>query len=61
MIDSEYIPDDYKYLKISTGAITKNIEMLRFVPDHSETKKMCKSAFKKLSFVITYVPDWYKT
>ena len=37
----------------------KNPEMLRFVPDHLETKKMCKNAVKKLLFVITYVPDRY--
>ena len=30
--------------------------MLRFVPEHLKTKKMCKNAVKKLSFVIRYVP-----
>ena len=30
--------------------------MLKFVPDHVKTKKMCKNAFKKLQFVIIYVP-----
>ena len=34
--------------------------MLRFLPDHLKTKKICKNAVKKLSFVITYV-NWYKT
>ena len=29
--------------------------MLRFLPDHLKTKKICKNAVKKLSFVITYV------
>ena len=27
-------------------------EMIRFIPDHLKTKKMCKNAFKKLPFVI---------
>ena len=35
--------------------------MLRFVPDHLKTKKMCKHAVKTLPFVIRYVPDRYKT
>ena len=35
--------------------------MLKFIPDHLETKKMCVNAVKKLSFVIMYVPDQYKT
>ena len=30
--------------------------MLRFVPDHLKTKKMCKHVVKKLPFVIEYVP-----
>ena len=35
--------------------------MLRFVPDHLKTKKMCKHAVKKFLFVIRYIPDQYKT
>ena len=35
--------------------------MLKFVPDHFKTKKMCKHAVKKLPFVIRYVPDQYNT
>ena len=31
--------------------------MLRFVPRHLKTKRMCKNAVKKFSFVIRYVPD----
>ena len=31
--------------------------MLRFVPDQRKTKKMCANAFKKMPFVIRYVPD----
>ena len=42
MVDSEYSTNNYKSLKIITGAITKNPEMLRFIPDHLKTKKMCK-------------------
>ena len=29
--------------------------MLRLIPDHLKTKKMCKSAVKKLLFVIRYL------
>ena len=38
MVDSEYSTDNYKSLKISIGAIMKNPEMLRLVPDHLQTK-----------------------
>ena len=30
----------YKSSNISIGTIMKNLEMLKFVPDHSKTKKM---------------------
>ena len=53
MFDSEYNTDSFKSLKISNGAIIKNPEMLRFVPDHLNTKKMRKHTVKKLSFVIS--------
>ena len=33
--------------------------MIRFVPDHLKTKKMCKKAVKKLPFVRCF-PDQYK-
>ena len=46
---------------ISIGARIKNPEMLRFVPDHLKTKKMCKNAVKKMLLVVRYVPDQYKT
>ena len=39
----------------------KNPEMLRFVPDHLKSKRMCKNALKKLQFVIRYVPHRYNT
>ena len=60
MGDSEYSPENYKPLKVGIEAIIKNPEMLRFNLDHLMTKKMCKNAVKKLSFVIRYVTDRYK-
>ena len=45
MVDSEYTPDNYKFLKM------KNLEMLRFVSDCPKTKVMCKHAVKQLAFV----------
>ena len=30
----------------STGTVIKNPEMLKFIPDHLKTKKMCKHAVK---------------
>ena len=38
----------------------KNPKMLTFVPDHLQTKKMCKHAVKKLSYLLRYVLDLYK-
>ena len=35
--------------------------MLKLVPDHLKTKKICNYANKKLPFIIRYVPDKYKT
>ena len=35
--------------------------MLRFVPDHLKTKKICKNEVKKLLLVIKYVSEWFKT
>ena len=35
--------------------------MLKFVPDHLKTKRMCKHAVKKIPFVILYVSDQCKT
>ena len=52
MVDSEYSAGNYKSSNISIRAKMKNSEMLKFVPDHLKTKKMCKYAVKKLSFVI---------
>ena len=36
-------------------------EIVTFVPDHLKTKKISKTAVKKLPFVIRYVPGRYKT
>ena len=52
---------DSKNLKISIGAIIKDPEVLRLVPDHLKTDKMCKHTVKKLPFSIKYVRDRYKT
>ena len=42
MVDSEYSKDDLKTPKVSIGAIMKNPEMLKFVPDHLKIKlKRC--------------------
>ena len=61
MADSEYRTGNYKFLKISIGTTIKDPEILRFVPDHCKTKRMCKHEVKKLPFIIRYVPDQYKT
>ena len=50
MVESEYSTNNYMSLKISIGAIMKNPEMLRLVPNHFKIKKMCKHKVKKLSF-----------
>ena len=48
MVDSK---DIYKSLNISNGAVMRNPEMLKFVPDHLKTKKMCKHSVKKLPYL----------
>ena len=55
MVDSEYSTKNYKSSKISIGAVLKKREILKFVPDYLKTKKICKDAVEKLSFVISYV------
>ena len=60
MVDSEYIANIYKSLNISIGTVMRNPEMLKFVPDHLKTKKMCKRAVKRLPYPLRYVPDQYK-
>ena len=49
------IIDIYKSLNISIGTVMKNLEMLKLVPDHLKTKKMCKQALKKLPYLLRYV------
>ena len=39
----------------------RNSEMLKFVPYHLKSKKMRKSAVKKLPSVTRNVSDWYMT
>ena len=44
------IMDIYKSLNVSIGTVMKNPEIIKFVPDHLKTKKMCKHAVRKLPF-----------
>ena len=55
------IMDVHKSLNVSIRTVMKNPEMLKFVPNHLKTKKMCKHAVKKLPYLLRYVPDQYKT
>ena len=55
------IMDVFKSLNISIGTIIKNPEIIKFLPDHVKTKKMCQHAVKKLHYLLRYVPDQYKT
>ena len=41
----------YKSLDISIGTVMRNTEMIRFFPDHLETKKMFKHAVEKLPYL----------
>ena len=59
MFDSS--TDNCKPLKTNIGAKIINPQMLKFIPDHLKTKKMCKDTVKKLPLVIRFVPDRYKT
>ena len=52
MVNSENSPDNYKTLKVELGTIIKNPEILKFVLDHLNTKKVCKKAVKKLLFIV---------
>ena len=49
MVDSM---DIYNSSNISIGTVTKNREMLKFVPDHLKTKNVCKHAVKKLPYLL---------
>ena len=50
----------YKSLNICIGTVMKNTEMLKFVPDHLKTEKVCRHAVKKLPYLIRYVTDQCK-
>ena len=49
-----------KFLNINITTVMKNRKMLKFVPDHVNSKIMCKLAVKKLPSLLRYVPDQYK-
>ena len=53
--------DACKSLNTSIGAVMKYPGMLKFVPNHLKTKKICKHAVKKLPYLIRYVLDQYDT
>ena len=42
----------YKSLSISIATVMKNPEMLKNVPHHLKTRKMCKHAVKKLPYLL---------
>ena len=44
------IMDVYKSLNINIGAVMKNLEMLKFVPDHLKIQKICKHTVKILPY-----------
>ena len=49
--------------KVSLGAVMKNQDMLRFIPNYFQTKKMRKRAIKKItvfSILVRCVSDRYK-
>ena len=61
MVNSECSTNNYKSLNISTGwTVMRNLEMLKFVPDHLKTKVICNHAVKNF-FLKRYVLDQYKT
>ena len=49
MVDIEYSPENM-FSKISIGSKINNSAMLRSIPDHLKTKKMCKNAVKNRRF-----------
>ena len=52
MVDVEYSMDIYNSLKISIGTAMKNAELLKFVPDHLKTEKLCQYVVKKLPYLL---------
>ena len=61
MADSEYWTDKYKSLKWSIGAVIKIPEMIRSIPNCLKLNKCVNMQVKKLSVVIRYVSDLFKT
>ena len=57
MVDSEYSMGIFKSVKISIGTVMKKPELLKFVPDYLETKKMCKYTAEKLPYLLRFVSD----
>ena len=55
------IMDIYRSLIINIVTVIKNPEILKLVPDHLETKQVCKYPVKKLPYLLRYVYDWCKT
>ena len=49
MVDSEFSPENYKSSKISIGALIKNLDMLKFVPDHLKLKRCVNIQLKSWS------------
>ena len=50
MVDSEYSMDIYKSVKVSIGAVMRSPEILKFVPDHLNTKKFVNMLLKNYIF-----------
>ena len=46
MVDSEYIMDIYTSVKVGSGTVIKNPEMLKFIPDHLKIKKYVSMQLK---------------
>ena len=44
-----------KSLSINIGAVMKNPEMLKLIPDHLKTKQMCNYTVKKLPNILRSV------
>ena len=61
MVDNEYNTNIYRSLIVSIVIVMRNLHMLKFVPHHPKTEKICKLAVKKLHFLIRYVPYQYNT
>ena len=49
--------DIYKSLNTGIKTVMKNPEIIRFVSDHINTKKMWKHSVRKLSYILRDVSD----